>query len=222
MRIGLNDFYRPFDQYLALMQHGHNRGELTHKLHIMFNHQDRAAPLNRLEQFSRMVRETPAGREVKLGLTRNGTAQTITAKIGSRQGPVVAPFEIPNLNLVMPDIPHAHMSWRSGLLGIEAEAMEGQLAEFFGVKEGVLVRGVTKGSAAEKAGIKTGDVITRIDSGGVASASDITSRLRTQRGKSVPVVVMRDRKEMTVSVLVPTDDRSERLYLARPLRPAWL
>jgi len=35
-----------------------------------------------LEQLSRLVRETPVGREVKLEIFRNGAAQTITAKVG--------------------------------------------------------------------------------------------------------------------------------------------
>src|SRR5580765_7092545 len=37
-----------------------------------------------MDEFSRMVRETPAGREVKLGIIRNGVPQTITAKIVAR------------------------------------------------------------------------------------------------------------------------------------------
>jgi len=178
-----------------------------------------------IEQFSRMVRETPAGRDVKLNVLRNGSNQIIVAKIGSRHGlPSVAPLEMPELGSVrIPDIPRVRMGWRSSLLGIEAEAVEGQFAEFFGVKDGVLVRNVTKGSPAEKAGIRAGDIITRVDSGTVASPSDIAERLRTQRGKSVPVVVMRDRKETTISVMVPSEDRSQHLFLARPFeRPALL
>ena len=101
-----------------------------------------------MDQFSRMVRETPAGREVKIGIIRNGAPQTITAKIVARPAisgqlipaPVQNPFE-----LRFPDMPQSRMTWRSTMLGIEAEALDGQLAEFFGVKEGVLVRAVTKG-----------------------------------------------------------------------------
>jgi len=37
------------------------------------------------------------------------------------------------------------------------------------------------------------------------------------------VVVMRDRKETTISVMVPSEDRSQHLFLARPFeRPALL
>ena len=42
------------------------------------------------------------------------------------------------------------MSWRSGMLGIEGEAVEGPLAEFFGTKEGVLIRNIGKGTAADR------------------------------------------------------------------------
>ena len=128
-----------------------------------------------MDQFSRMVRETPAGREVKIGIIRNGAPQTVTAKIVSRPAisgqlipaPVQEPFEFR-----FPDMPQSRMTWRSAMLGIEAEALDGQLADFFGVKEGVLVRTVTSGSAADKAGIKAGDVIVRVDDAKVATPAD--------------------------------------------------
>jgi len=42
----------------------------------------------------------------------------------------------------------------SRALGVESESLSSQLAEYFGVKEGVLVRSVARGSPAEKAGLK--------------------------------------------------------------------
>jgi serine protease Do len=152
-----------------------------------------------------MVRETPAGREVKLGIVRNGAPQTIAAKIVARPAisgqlvpaPVQNPFE-----LRFPDMPQSRMTWRSTILGIEAEALDGQLAEFFGVKEGVLVRTVMPGAAADKAGIKAGDVIVRVDDVKVATPADISARLRALRGRPVSVVVVRDRKEINVMLSV--------------------
>jgi serine protease Do len=164
-----------------------------------------------MDQFSRMVRETPAGREVKIGIIRNGAPQIITAKIVARPAlsgqlipaPVQNPFE-----LRFPDMPQSRMTWRSTILGIEAEALDGQLAEFFGVKEGVLVRIVNKGSAADKAGIKAGDVIVRVDDAKVATPADISAHLRGLRGRSVSVVVVRDRKE--INVMLSAAGRPER------------
>jgi len=165
-----------------------------------------------MEQFSRLVRETPAGREVKLDVVRNGVPQTVTAKVGTRRAPFAAmqaPPAMERFELHMPDIPRSFMSWRSSVLGIDCESLDGQLAQYFGVKEGVLVRSVIKGSAADRAGIKAGDVITKIDDAKVAAPSDISSRIRSMRGKPVPMVLMRDHKEMTLSVAVDDDDKVE-------------
>jgi S1-C subfamily serine protease len=83
----------------------------------------------------------------------------------------------------------------------EALGQESQLAEFFGVKEGVLVRSVNRGSAAEKAGMKAGDVITKIDDTAISSPQQISSALRNARSKgTVTVTVVRSKKEMTLGV----------------------
>jgi serine protease Do len=158
-----------------------------------------------MDQFSRMVRETPAGREVKIAIIRNGAPQAITAKVAARPSIsaqlIPAPAQDPS-EFRFPDMPQSRMTWRSPTLGIEAEALDGQLAEFFGVKEGVLVRAVNKGSAADKAGIKAGDVIVRVDDAKVATPADITARLRGLRGRPVSMVVVRDRKEIAVMLAV--------------------
>jgi serine protease Do len=166
-----------------------------------------------MDQFSRMVRETPAGREVRIGILRNGSAQTISAKIAAR--PVItgqlvpAPTALQTFDYRFPDMPQSRMTWRSTILGIDVETLDGQLAEFFGVKEGVLVRMVNKDSAADKAGIRAGDVIVRVDDVKVATPADISTHLRAARGRPVSVSVVRDRKEITVMLAVAAGpDRS--------------
>ncbi len=163
-----------------------------------------------MQQFARLVRETPAGREVKIDITRGGAPQTVTVRVAQRKvqrpefgelSPMPERFDIH-----LPDLPRGFMTLRSAVLGVEAESIDGQLAQYFGVKEGVLVRSVSKGSSAEKAGIRAGDVIERIEDARVATPSDISGRLRTLHGKSASVVLMRDHKEMTVSVTIADDD----------------
>jgi S1-C subfamily serine protease len=91
------------------------------------------------------------------------------------------------------------------MLGVMGEALgqQEQLAEFFGVKEGVLVKSVNRNSPAEKAGIKAGDVIVKVDETSVASSRDIGSALRAAKSKkSVTVIVMRNRKEMPLTVML--------------------
>jgi len=169
------------------------------------------------EQFIRLVRETPVGRQVKMGVHRAGAAlQTLTATIGARKGPRViaegAPhpprIEIPRMEMWMPDMPRAYSGMRSSRLGVEAESVGGQLAEFFGVKAGVLVRSVAKASAAEKGGLKAGDVITKVDQKPVDSPRDLSDMLRENReAKSMAVTVMRDKHEMTLNV-TPEQERN--------------
>jgi len=43
--------------------------------------------------------------------------------------------QLASLPVQMPDLPDPHMSWRNRALGIEAEAVNSQLAEFFGVRK---------------------------------------------------------------------------------------
>jgi serine protease Do len=153
-----------------------------------------------IEQFSQMVRETPAGRQVNLQVYRGGAAQTMTARIGAAT-PATFVGGVPGQQAPrMPDVQQNLTAWRSPVLGVEAEALQGQLAGFFGVTEGVLVRTVASGSAAERSGIKTGDVITGVGSAKVATPLDITNRLRMMTGNTVSVTLLRDRQPMTLNV----------------------
>jgi serine protease Do len=173
-------------------------------------------PIEGQEQLSRMVRETPVGRQVKIGVWRNGGMQALTATVEARKGSSFnnGPWtSIPDIQIPdqlrsfrfpdMPDFQGFSMSIGSPVLGIMGEPLgqQEQLAEFFGVKDGVLVKSVNRNSAAEKAGIKAGDVIVKVDDATVASSRDISSALRAARSKkSVTVMVVRNHKEMPISV----------------------
>jgi serine protease Do len=165
------------------------------------------------EQFVRFVRETPPGRTVKLSVVRDGAQQIISVPLGTRKAQAFGPStgelhvevpEMPEMDIPMPDIPRAMMSWRNSVLGVEAEALgDTQLAAYFGVKDGVLVRSVAKGTAAEKAGLKAGDVLLKVDNEHVSSPRDVTNSMREARSagkKTLPIALMRERKELTVSV----------------------
>jgi serine protease Do len=170
------------------------------------------------EQFVRFVRETPVGRQVKLKIVRAGNSQMLTASIGERQKGLMGMSQkdhermeqelarvrekIKNLPEVrMPDIPQAVMEWRSGMLGIDGEAVGDQLAEYFGVREGVLVRGVAKDMPAAKAGLRAGDVVVRIEETRVRSPREVTSAIRAAKGKKpLKVTVSRQKTEMSFDV----------------------
>jgi serine protease Do len=169
-------------------------------------------PVQGVEQFQRLVRETPPGRQARLLIWRGGASHTLTATLESRKTAVFTSgdgkeftFAMPNIPTpVIPDMSRLESIWsRSPMLGIQGESLNAQLAEYFGVKDGVLVMSVTKGSAAEKAGLKAGDIIVKVDESKVTSAREITSALRSLKNrKGFPVVVVRNKKEMTLSVTI--------------------
>ena len=174
------------------------------------------------EQFVRMVRETPVGRQVKLGVNRQGTAMTMSATIAQRSSKMTGMTAPAARKLaedmkregekmrdeMMMNMPRAYMGWSNGQLGVESESLSDQLASYFGVKEGVLVRSVKKSSAAEKAGLKAGDVIVKVDSTKVATPKEIATQLRVSRSKKViPVQLLRDHKEMSIDVTFPEDEQ---------------
>jgi serine protease Do len=191
------------------------------------------------EQLSRLVRETPIGRQVKVGVWRNGGMQTLTASVEPHKGGMIianggGPFALPPeihipeqlQGMRMPNmemLPGFGMVTTSPLLGIIGESLssEEQLAEFFGVKEGVLVKSVNKNSAAEKAGIKAGDVIVKVDDDKVGTSRDISSALRSARSKKiVTVIVVRAKKEMPLTVTIessgPVGTPVRALFLSGP------
>jgi serine protease Do len=171
-------------------------------------------------QLRRMIHETPAGRVVTLGLSRDGQAVTIKvpladkhkefAHLGSKPGDLHV--EMPEIHLPDIDIPSMNMvvvtsSARSGLM---VENITPQLGEFFGVKNGngVLVRSVEKGSRAEKAGFRAGDVIFKVNSQSVHDTSDFSHAVRERSGNSVNVGVMRDKKEQNLTLSLPARKES--------------
>jgi S1-C subfamily serine protease len=87
-------------------------------------------------------------------------------------------------------------------LGISAESLTDQLAEFFGVKDskGVLVASVDESGAAAKAGIKAGDVIIGIDNEKVDSVKALIKALSAKTEGAVDVKLVRNRAEQTVRV----------------------
>ncbi len=86
-------------------------------------------------------------------------------------------------------------------LGVTIEDLTDQLADYFGVKDGVLVRSVIKDSAAGRAGIRAGDVITTVAGQTIHSAADVSRALRDfKTGDEVEIGFVRDRKSQTIKL----------------------
>lgn len=186
-------------------------GIKEHDVILDFN----GAPVESEEQLRRMIRETPVGRTVTLGISRDGSPMKLSVQLAQHDKVVVGNrIEIPPI----PPLPDMDMSNRidvpnvlvirnlSSTLGVQTENLGQQLGEFFGVKngEGVLVRSVEKGSPAEKAGVKAGDVIVRVADEKLSDRADLSRVMRKHReGGKVSLGIVRDRHEQTVTVDLP-------------------
>lgn len=167
-------------------------------------------------QLRRMIKETPPGRIVTLGISRDGQPLSIKVQLADRQKSTeswsdnhgfsmkIPPISLPPLPEI--DVPVtviiAHSSLRSGLM---VENITQQLGEFFGVKggKGVLVRSVEKGSRGEKAGFRAGDVIVKVNDQPVHDASDFTHALRGSSGATASVTIVRDKHEQSLTIALP-------------------
>ncbi|MCM8772510.1 MAG: DegQ family serine endoprotease [Candidatus Omnitrophica bacterium] len=92
-----------------------------------------------------------------------------------------------------------------GYLGIWLQELDENLAKSFGLSkvQGVLVRQVEKDSPAEKYGIKEEDIILEYDGVPVENMRDLQMKVaNTPPGKKVDIVVWRDKKRITIPVVV--------------------
>jgi len=175
-----------------------------------------------VRQFTRLVSETRAGRNVVANVMRDGSR--VSVNVTPRDGSSMRFFEgdgfeaLNNLQrfsttppavvtrparpIAPTPIPPALESfvWRSSnRLGITTTDLSPQLRDYFGAKDGVLVNSVEDGSAASKAGMKAGDVITSINGQNVETGADVRREFgRISAGDEFSIGVVRDKKVTTL------------------------
>jgi serine protease Do len=156
-------------------------------------------------QFSRLVRETAPGNTVSTSLLRGGQKMTVSMTPEHQSTSDDFAFRFMDAPRVAP-VPRAptppalmHLLGNGRRLGVTIESIDDQFAEYFGVKEGALVKSVLDGSAAQKAGLKAGDVITAINGAKVYDASDVNRTMdRLDANGEFTIDVTRDKKTQTL------------------------
>lgn len=109
-----------------------------------------------------------------------------------------------------------------GWLGVTIQDLSEDMAAYFGLsdKNGALVANVLKDGPADKAGIKMGDCIRQFDNKPVINIQGLISAVSGQPvGSKVKIVVVRDKKEIPLEVLIgerPDDVNQESAETAEP------
>ena len=196
-----------------------------------------------LRQLTRLVRETPAGRSVRVAVIRDGRRTELSVVPEERSFGLLDErrtrdledrlrnlerdfrYDLPpegRLFTLPPELPPG-TGWRGwflgrGRFGITVEDLTEQLAAYFGAKDGVLVRSVNDDSPAAKAGVKAGDVITSFNGETVTSSSEFSRMAARAKDKEVVTLgILRDRKPITLKLTPEGAPRRPALLHARPV-----
>jgi serine protease Do len=169
-------------------------------------------------QLARLVRETPAGRAVDVGLSRDGRREQAKVTLDERRGPMgrldgdllppVRPMAIPRLpeGLSAPGLPGGG---RPGAgtrrLGVGYREVRGEeAARLKAPHSGILVTSVENDMPAAKAGIRVGDVIVAVDAGPVRDGQSLRmtlhGALRDAGRREILLSVVRDGETIEVPV----------------------
>jgi serine protease Do len=178
------------------------------------------------EQLRRMLKEVPPGRKVSLEFSREGNLQTTSVELADRRvmehdvwnklgndGDVFA--QTPGMGVLagggdaaLPGMFHLPIFGSTLHVGAMVEPLTGQMAEYLGVPNGLMVKQVAHKSEAATAGLKAFDVILRVGTDPVTTLADWDRALRANQGKSVQVTILRDKKQQTLTLQVDSKHKT--------------
>lgn len=192
-----------------------------------------------VRQFTRLVSETPPGRQVPAAVTRGGSRISVNitprepsglhvlggdswraleearemARIAPRPA-IPRPPSAPKPPRPMDIEPFL---WYGGnRLGVSVNSLSDQLKEHFGVKDGVLVSSVTEDSVAAKAGLQAGDIIVSVNGSTVDDASEVREEMAdVDPGAEFTLDIVRDKKPMRLKG--KAEDRRSRRSTTRTI-----
>ncbi len=111
---------------------------------------------------------------------------------------------------------------RRGWLGVRIQAVSPEIAESLGLKEpsGAMISGVNEGGPAEAAKIRNGDIILKFDGQDVKDMRALPKIVaQSEIGKSVPVTVWRDGKEVALQAVVGELPEEQKVASTAPDKP---
>ena len=145
--------------------------------------------VERVSDLPRAVAGTPVGRDVRLGVVRDGMPMTLTAKVAALDAK--EPREADRGERAKPT------------LGLALQPLTPALAQQLGVKatQGLVVQNVVDGSPAADAGFERGDVIVEVDKKPVKSVADLKESVE-KHGKGKPMLFRVHRQDASLFLTV--------------------
>jgi serine protease Do len=179
--------------------------------------------VNSVRKLNRLVSEMAPDHSVRIAVSRGGSEQELTATIAKRNtssfagdllrgqprvwkwegDPKTWKFEGPLFKRGDLGDHGGDLTFFLGngrRIGVSTMELNKQLADYFGVADGVLVTSVTVDGPAAKAGVRAGDVITAIDGEKVDSPGDIARVINRKKEGDVTLTVIRNKSQQTFRV----------------------
>jgi serine protease Do len=178
-----------------------------------------------VRKLNRIVSELSPDQSVRIGVSRSGSEQEVTATIGKRSNtsfaagdllrgqPRVWKWEGPEPRewkfegplrdrLLENDGDLTFVLGNSRRIGVSTMELTKQLADYFGITsgKGVLVTSVTDDGPAAKAGVRAGDVITAVDGEAIDSPGDVARVINRKKEGDVTLTVIRNKSQQTIRV----------------------
>jgi len=191
-------------------------------------------PIQGQDQLRRMLHESAPGKTIVLIVSRDGQQLTVSTQMAANREQVERQaweqhLTVPDPQAPLSDAPPSDFSTSTSATppirgnsfigtmlmnpsytGAMLEKMSSQLATYFGVPNGagLLVRDVHQNSPAAIAGMHAGDVVVRADTRPVTSPADWAKAIKNSHGHPLAIVVLRDKKQQTLTLTPDTKKRS--------------
>jgi serine protease Do len=171
-------------------------------------------PFDNAELLRRRLHELPAGRNITLLVSRDGSPMTFTVRLCDRDAlskqTWVDHFGTSEASGSFLGTPPSGPGFIDRLIpkplyvGADLNPVRTQLAGYFGVRggTGLLVESVDDQSPAARAGLKAGDVVVKVESLPMTSRNDWQKAIRNHRGEPVQVTIMRNKQEQMLTMSV--------------------
>src|SRR5262249_52601664 len=144
----------------------------------------------------------PAGRRVRLRALRNQKPMEVEAVLGAQPiRPILT--SVPTTTTTHPTTEERMPP------GFIARDLTLQLADYFGVRAGMLVTEVSKGSAADRAGLIAGDVVVGADDRDVRSVLELKALLSTPQQGAIKLRIYRNKTSVSVDILNPVSPEAK-------------
>ncbi|MBI4520903.1 MAG: PDZ domain-containing protein [Gemmatimonadetes bacterium] len=146
-----------------------------------------SAEFARLVQEVQRMRAEQGAQRIRIEQEAERVAREAQRTRAERPVSVGAPVAAPQ-----PFVPPVVLGQRV-VAGAQLTALNAELAEYFGVRRGVLVTEVMRGTPAAAAGLVAGDVITAVEQVEIASVSDLRAALVRVDAPAVVTVIRKGR-----------------------------